>query len=274
MAFAGVSVADALDSARVALRGAGIDTPELDAEVLLAHALGTDRLRMLVDRQAPVEGDAVTVFRDHVRRRSVLREPVAYITGSKGFRHIELHVDERVLIPRPDTETLVEAAVEGLPMGARVVDVGTGSGAIALALKDERPDLDVIASDVSADALAVARANAERLGLEVEFVEADLLMGLRADAVVSNPPYVRDDATLQPEIARHEPALALFAGPDGLDAYRRLAPAAGAMASWAGFEVGDGQAADVVALLRDAGFAHTETRRDLAGIERVVTAWR
>lgn len=273
--FGATTVAEALDSALVALGGAGVDTPRLDAEVLLAHVLGVDRTRLMLDAAAPVAGDAVPAFRDAIRRRAVEREPVAYITGTKGFRHIELAVDQRVLIPRPDTETLVEAAVAVLPAGARVVDVGTGSGAIALALKDERPDLDVVGTDLSADALDVARANAQRLGLEVAFVEGDLLAGVRADAVVSNPPYVRDDAALQPEIARHEPALALFAGPDGMDAYQRLAPGVSAAgASWVAVEVGEGQADAVAALLREAGYVGADRRRDLAGIERVVVAWR
>ena len=167
------------------------------------------------------------VFQNAVRRRSVGREPVAYITGVKGFRHLDLHVDARVLIPRPETETLVEAAL-GLPQSARVVDVGTGSGAVALALKDERPDLAVTATDVSEEALAVARANAARLGLDVRFARADLLDGVgEVDAVVSNPPYVEDGAELAPEIARHEPAGALYAGLDGLDVVRRLVAQAG-----------------------------------------------
>lgn len=275
MAFTDATVAEALDGAVTAFTGAGLDTPRLDAEVLLAHVLGCDRTRLAIDPGAPVTGDAVTAYRAAVRRRSVEREPVAYITGRKGFRHIELDVDGRVLIPRPETETLVEAAVEALPMGARVVDVGTGSGAIALALKDERPDLDVVGTDLSPEALDVARANARRLGLDVAFVEGDLLAGVRADAVVSNPPYVADDAELGPEIARHEPALALYAGPSGLDAYVRLAPGVSAAgAAWAAFEVGLGQATDVAEMLVQAGYAHTESRHDLAGIERVVIAWR
>ena len=151
----------------IALGAAGVDTPRLDAEVLLAHALGhRPRSRCSPTAAATVQGPAVRAFQNAVRRRSVEREPVAYITGVKGFRHLDLHVDARVLIPRPETETLVEAAL-GLPQSARVVDVGTGSGAVALALKDERPDLAVTATDVSEDALAVARANAARLGLDV-----------------------------------------------------------------------------------------------------------
>jgi len=274
-ALRGVPVREALDSAVVALSAAGVDTPRLDAEVLLAHALGVDRTALVVDRDLRVEGPAVRAFQDAVRRRSVEREPVAYITGIKGFRHIELQVDTRVLIPRPETETLVEAALD-LPRGARVVDVGTGSGAVALALKDERGDLDVTGTDASPDALVVARANAARLGLDVCFREADLLDGAgEVDAVLSNPPYVEDGTPLQPEIERHEPPVALYAGGDGLAVIRRLAAQAGASAArLLALEVGMGQAAEVAAVLRDAGFETTDTRRDLAGIERVVVGRR
>ncbi|MCW3013581.1 MAG: prmC, partial [Solirubrobacterales bacterium] len=241
--FGAVPVREALDSALVALRGAGVPSPRLDAEVLLAHALGVDRTALFLDPDGPVTGDAVRVFREAVRRRTVLREPVAYITGTKGFRHLDLHVDARVLIPRPETEHLVEAALT-LPQGARVADVGTGSGAVALALKSERPDLDVHATDISEDALHVAYANAQRLGLHITFHHGDLLARAPAvDAVVSNPPYVEDRAQLAPEITRHEPRGALFAGADGLDVVRRLVPAAQAAgAGWIAMEVGDGQA--------------------------------
>jgi release factor glutamine methyltransferase len=275
MAGNGTPVREALDSAVIALGAAGVDTPRLDAEVLLAHALGVDRLELLVDARATVQGPAVRIFQDAVRRRSVGREPVAYITGVKGFRHLDVHVDRRVLIPRPETETLVEAAL-ALPQSARVVDVGTGSGAVALALKDERPDLAVTATDVSEDALVVARANAERLGLDVRFVHGDLLDGVgEVDAVVSNPPYVEDGAELAPEIARHEPLLALYAGLDGLTVVRRLVAQAGERgAAFVAVEVGAGQALAVEELARAAGFARTERRADLAGIERVVAAWR
>jgi release factor glutamine methyltransferase len=274
-ALRGVPVREALDSAVVALSAAGVDTPRLDAEVLLAHALGVDRLALVTDRERPVEGPAVRAFQDAVRRRSVDREPVAYITGVKGFRHIDLHVDRRVLIPRPETETLVEAALD-LPRGVRVVDVGTGSGAVALALADERPDLDVVATDTSADALAVARANAARLGLDVAFVEGDLLATVgNTDAVVSNPPYVADSAPLAPEIARHEPPAALYAGAEGLTVIRRLVAAAAASpARFVALEVGMGQAGDVAGVLRAAGFGSIDVRRDLAGIDRVVVARR
>jgi release factor glutamine methyltransferase len=271
----GVPVREALQSAVVALSAAGVQTPRLDAEVLLAHALGVDRAALVIDRERPVEGPAVRAFQDAVRRRAMGREPVAYITGIKGFRRLELHVDARVLIPRPETEGLVEAAL-ALPTGARVVDVGTGSGAVALALKDERPDLDVVATDSSAGALAVARANAARLGLEVAFVQGDLLDGVvRIDAVVSNPPYVEEGAILEPEIARHEPPAALYAGPDGLAVMRRLIARAGdSAARFVALEVGAGQAAAVADALRAAGFADVEVAADLAGIARIVVGRR
>jgi release factor glutamine methyltransferase len=282
--MAGTPAREALDSAVVALSAAGVDTPRLDAEVLLAHVLGVDRGALVVDRDRPVEGDAVRAFQNAVRRRAFDREPVAYITGTKGFRHLDLQVDRRVLIPRPETETLVEAVVEILPQGARVHDLGTGSGAIALALKDERPDLVVSGSDVSKQAIAVARANAERLGLDVEFRRASWMSGAppEFDAVVSNPPYVaeRERPTLAPEIVRHEPAVALFAGEDGLDAYRTIARImkllvrAGTDVRTVALEVGHGQAATVEEMLVAAGLPHSERRADLAGIDRVVVAWR
>lgn len=280
MAFSGVPVREALDGALVALRGSGSATPELDAELLLAHALGVDRTRLFLDRDRPVEGPAIRVFRDLVRRRTVLREPVAYLLGVKGFRRLDLQVDPRVLIPRPETELLVELAVAALPQGARVLDVGTGSGAVALALKDERPDLEVHATDLSADALDVARANATRLGLDVGFGRADLLDGTPDgpwDAVVSNPPYVADGdrATMMHDVVHHEPGGALFAGQDGLDVIRRLLPSCAADGvPWVALEHGMGQRAAVSAIARDAGYPDVAGHDDLAGIDRVVVARR
>jgi release factor glutamine methyltransferase len=239
------------------LAEAGCDTPRLDAELLLSDALGVDRSALYTRTLDPPEG-----FRDLIRRRAE-REPVAYIVGRRAFRRIELRVDPRVLIPRPDTETLVEAALE-LPRGARVHDVGTGSGAVALALKDERPDLAVSGSDASADAVEVARANAERLRLDVSFSVARGLTPGAYDLVVGNLPYVREDEwdALPPEIRLYEPREALVSGADGLDAIRELV----GMASGTplALEHAPGQAAAVRALLRDA-----RTLRDLAGRERV-----
>ena len=279
-AFGGASVREALDSAVIAIAAAGSDTPRLDAEVLLADALGVDRAALFTHPEREVEGPAVRAFQNAVRRRSAGREPVAYITGRRGFRYLDLAVDGRVLVPRPETELLVEIGIELLPQGARVADVGTGSGAIALALAHERPDLELIATDCSADALDVARANAVRLALDgaVTFLAGDLLAGAgHVDAVLSNPPYVAETerATLAPEITRHEPPGALFAGADGLDVIRRLVPAAAhAGARLLAIELGEGQAEAVAQLMRAAGFADVHARRDLAGIERVVVGSR
>jgi release factor glutamine methyltransferase len=183
-----------------------------------------------------------------------------------------LSVDRRVLIPRPETELLVEVGLT-LPRGARVADVGTGSGAVALALKDERPDLAVVGADVSEDALAVARENGSRLGVEVRFVRADLLDGGDYDAVLANLPYVADGASVAPEISLYEPASALFGGPDGLDVIRRLVVAARTVPVLA-LEIGFDQADAVAKLLVAAGFASVERLRDLAGVERVIVGRR
>jgi release factor glutamine methyltransferase len=267
----GVAARDALDSARVAIGASGSDTPRLDAELLLAHALGVERMALVLDPQLEVSGAATRTFRELVRRRSVGREPVAYLIGRRGFRHLELDVDARVLVPRPETEDLVELGLT-LPTGARVVDVGTGSGAIALALKHERPDLRVTATDISEDALAVARANAARLGLEVAFRRADLLDGIDdVDAVLSNPPYVATGDEVAPEVD-HEPRLALDGGADGLDVIRRLvAAAAASTAAMLAIEVGVGQSAAVAAMM--SAWPRVEIRPDLAGIPRVVHGW-
>ena len=212
-------------------------------------------------------------------RRRVLREPVAYILGRRGFRHLELRCDARALIPRPETELLVEVAVGIAP--ASVLDVGTGSGAIALALADELPEAEIVATDVSRSALALAEENAaahgaaDRIGFEIGALPAPR----RFELVVANLPYVRDAdwTSLAPEITKFEPRGALLGGADGLDPIRGLLAAlspgsapAGLGAGAVALEVGEGQAAKVAELLAAAGFAETETHRDLAGIERVV----
>ena len=248
---------DALDAAVDALIAAGCDTARLDAELLIADALGVDRAALVMDPALPVSGAAARLIGERVRRR-VAREPVAYILGRKGFRRISVYVDGRVLIPRPETELLVEVAA-GLPDGSRVHDVGTGSGAVALALIDERPDLVVSASDASSAAVEVARLNG---------LDAISFSGLPPgdyDLVVANLPYVREDewAGLAPEIRLFEPREALVSGEDGLDAIRSLVAGAPPGTRLA-LEHAPDQADKVRALLSEAA-----TLPDLAGHPRV-----
>jgi release factor glutamine methyltransferase len=270
---ASASVSEALGEAVARLRAASVETPRLDAELLLGDALGVGRSELVL-RASEVLDEAASARFDALLRRREGREPVAYILGRKAFRHIELAVDPRVLIPRPETELLVEVGLE-FPSRSRVVDVGTGSGAVALALKDERPDLEILGTDISAEAVAVARANASALGVEVEFVETDLLTGVegRVNAVLANLPYVTEGFELPPEISSYEPPAALFAGSDGLDVIRRLIAMLDGVGAVA-LEVGFDQADAVGELLRGAGFQSVERLRDLAGHERVVIGRR
>ena len=265
---------EALAHAAEDLEAAGVDTPMVDAEVILAAVLGIDRAALHADPRQTLDPAAAQSFADMVARR-VRREPVAYILGRAHFRELELLVDHRVLIPRPETELLVELAEDG----QRVLDVGTGSGAVALAIAQERKDVRVTGIDSSPDAIDLARRNAERTGLAVEFMIADLIVGGPYDLIVSNPPYVRDSewAGLAPEITLYEPQDALLAGPDGLDVIRRLVPAAAEVLSRAGMlgiEVGQGQSKAVEALFERSGLRAVETERDLAGIPRVVKGRR
>lgn len=269
----------------------GIETARLDAELLLAHVLDCDRLRLYVDHDKPIGEAERARFRELVRARGGERVPVSILLGYREFWSLPLTVTRDVLTPRPETETLVAAALDALPDRERewtVLDVGTGSGAIALAIACERPKARVTASDVSPAALAVARANAEALGLaeRVRFVEgagfaplADALTGgARFDAVVSNPPYVarRDAATLPPEL-RHEPEIALFAGEDGSEVLRELAAGVAealAPGGFAAFELDPRQADAVARWLAEAGLAAVAVHRDAAGRPRVVSARR
>jgi release factor glutamine methyltransferase len=268
------AIRHALSRGAARLAAAGCDSPRLDAELLLGAVLGCGRAALVVAARDPLAPSAAVRFDELLARRAA-REPVAYILGSREFRRISLSVDPRVLIPRPETELLVEVGLS-LPQGARVLDVGTGSGAVALALADERPDLVLVGSDVSEDALEVARGNAARLGLDVTFVRADLMdgVGREFDAVLANLPYVAEGGSpLAPEIALYEPASALLAGRDGLDVIRRLIPMLSGV-SLVALEVGFDQAARVRQLLRGAGFDDVEPIRDLAGHERVVVGRR
>ncbi|MGH2991316.1 MAG: peptide chain release factor N(5)-glutamine methyltransferase [Solirubrobacterales bacterium] len=267
------AVRDALAAAADALAAAGVETPRLDAELLLAEATGRDRAALAADPEAGVDPAVARAFGDMVRRR-VRREPVAYILGRKGFRDIEVAVDPRALIPRPETELLVEVAVEH--RSRAVLEIGTGSGAVALAVADEVPGAEVTATDVSGPALEVARANAARLGLaeRVTILHGSVPEGQRFDLALANLPYVREDQweRLAPEITRYEPREALVAGPSGLEAIGRVVAAA--PATVLALEVGAGQAAEAESLMRRAGYRDTESRRDLAGVDRVVVGRR
>ncbi|MSO42182.1 MAG: peptide chain release factor N(5)-glutamine methyltransferase [Solirubrobacterales bacterium] len=275
----GARVGDALAGASDGIAAAGSGTPRLDAELLLAEAAGLDRAELVAKPERELTGPASRAFATMVRRR-LRREPVAYILGRKGFRGIELEVDQRVLIPRPETELLVVVALELRP--GRAVDVGTGSGAVALALADELPGVRVAATDTSTDALAVAGANARRLGLaEAVSFSAGMLPPERGgiELLLANLPYVSaaEWSDLQPEITEFEPREALVPGPTGLEAIEGLLAGLTALpdppASVA-LEVGAGQAAAVAAAMRSAGYAETQARPDLAGIERVVLGRR
>jgi len=267
---AAASIGDSLAWGGSVLGAAGCDTPRLDAELLLCEALDVGRERLVIDRDIPVAAEAAERFAALAARR-MRREPVAYILGRRAFRRLELRVDPRVLIPRPETERLVEVGLS-LASGASVLDVGTGSGAVALALKDERPDLIVSGVDVSVGAVDVAHGNASRLGLDVTFAIGDLLEGRPAvDVVLANLPYVETDAELPADIARYEPPGALFAGADGLDLVRRLVEAATLRRpQLLALELAPSQACQVAGLVRGAGFAQVEVLRDLAGRDRVV----
>jgi len=267
------SVREALASAGDALAAIGVEDPRLDAEVLLAATTGWDRARLAADSTAEIPPSAARAFGEAVRRR-LRREPVAYIVGRKGFRHIDLAVDRRVLVPRPETELLVELALERAPQ--TLLDVGTGSGAIALAVADELPGCEVTAIDTSAAALEVARANAARLGLaeRVTFLDGTVPVEGAFDLTLANLPYIAepDWRSLQPEVTEWEPREALLAGADGLDAIRVVVPAVGP--GTLALEIGEGQAPAVAAILEEAGFGSIEARPDLAGIERVVIGSR
>lgn len=253
----------------------GLD--RLDAQMLLLWVLGrptADRAWLLAHDSDPLDATAQSHFAALVARRAQ-GEPVAYLVGEKEFHGLALQVDARVLVPRPDTETLVDWALAVLRERPhpRILDLGTGSGAVALALQQARPDATVMALDASADALAVARANARRLGLPVAFAQGNWLAGLAAepfDAIVSNPPYIAEG---DPHLAalQHEPHQALTAGPDGLDDLRTIvlqAPSHLAPGGWLLLEHGHDQSAAVQALLRAKGFEAVSSQPDLAGVAR------
>ena len=255
------------------------DTARLDAELLLAHALGRSRIELYTDLDRPLDTSELDAYRSLVARRA-RHEPVAYILGERGFRRLTLAVDRRALIPRPETELVVERAlalVRGLD-APRVLDVGTGTGAIALSIADEHPGAQVTAVDVSPDALALAAENVRRTGLAVELVEHDLDRGLPGgpyDVVVSNPPYVEPEevGTLMPDVRDYEPHLALV-GRGATEAIARAALDVLAPGGHLVLEVGDGQAPAAAGLLAQLGYDDVRSTPDLSGRERVVEGRR
>jgi release factor glutamine methyltransferase len=264
-------------------RGRGIDTARLDAELLLAHALGTTRLQLVVDGKRPLEVRELERMRELVRRRRA-REPVAYLLGRREFYGRVFRVDARVLVPRPDTEALVDVALErsrGVSMAMRALDLCTGSGCVAITLARERATSFVVATDASEGALAVARENALRLGAyNAAFRHGDLFAALdpawRFDVVVSNPPYIPSGEipTLDPDVRDFEPRLALDGGEDGLALIRRIIADARSWLVSGGLlalEVGAGEAPAVSGLFENAGYSDVEVRRDYGRIERVVS---
>ena len=277
----GNTVRDALEAAVGALAAAGCDTARLDAELLLAQATGWDRAHLAAEPEARLPVGASREFGEMVRRR-VRREPVAYILGRKGFRRVELLVDRRVLVPRPETELLVDLALQVQP--SRVLDVGTGSGAIALAVADELEGARVTATDTSFDAVRVAQVNTERLGLtdrvDVVLRGPSSLKGAgsdgrRFDLLLANLPYVSEEEweELAPEIRDFEPRDALVPGPTGLEAIEALAEELLGLAprpAVVALEIGSGQADEVSKLVEAAGYEEIDVRQDLAGHDRVV----
>jgi release factor glutamine methyltransferase len=259
-----VTAREAIADAERRLAAAGVDTPRVDAELLVAHALGVSRTQLYADLDRKVEGLEPLL----ARRES--REPLAYVLGEWGFRRLTLKTDARALVPRPETEIVVERALallDGAP-APRVLDVGVGSGAIALALKDERPDARVTGIDESEAALALARENATRLGLDVDLRAGGLETAQDGwDLVISNPPYVETLDGLQPEL-RYEPEMALV----GAGLHERLAESARTRALV--LEVGDGQADRVAAALEALGYRNVAITPDLSGIARVVEGER
>lgn len=285
------ALAPTIASARRALKEllaqAGIDSADVDARLLIAHALGVDRTTVMTQGERALTADEVEQI-DALAARRLKREPVARMLGSKEFWSLTLAVNPDVLVPRPETETVVEFALEligkaGRMERLRILDVGTGSGALLLALLKELPQATGTGTDISAGALQAARANAQRHGLapRCHFVNCDIMAGLKGpfDLIVSNPPYVAHDdiATLAPEVREYDPALALDGGLEGLDFYRAIAAEARRLLAPGGqlvVELGMGQEKVVRGMFSEAGLTAGEARPDLAGIPRALSAIR
>ncbi|MGB0119741.1 MAG: peptide chain release factor N(5)-glutamine methyltransferase [Solirubrobacterales bacterium] len=268
----GAPQGDALSAAIESFAAAGIQMPRLDAEVMLSSITGRDRSNLIASPETTLSPAESRSFATAVRRR-LRREPVAYIVGSKGFRYIDLIVDPRVLVPRPESEMLVEFALERKPR--TVLEIGTGSGAIGLAVANEIPECEVLATDISADAIAVARANAMNLELDdrVEFIVGSLPDEGDFDLILANLPYVADGEGLAPEIRGWEPDVAVFGGKTGYEVFETVLAelAEGEITTRAiGLEIGHGQGDVICGLVEKAGFTDVTLWPDLAGIGRVV----
>lgn len=261
-----------LRNAEVALRGL-VDSPRLEAQVLAAHALGCERAALLAHPEWVVPEEAGVLL-----ERRIKGEPLAYILGWREFYGRRFEVSPAVLIPRQETELLVDVALT--TTATEVLDIGTGSGILAVTMKLERPGWRVTGCDISTEALDVARTNAKTLAAEVDFVESDLLSAFgdkQFDVIVSNPPYIGAEESIPAEVRNHEPHAALFAGEKGLAIFRRLSKEAPAHLSSNGkvlLEVGHEQAEIVVQLFEEEGWEHLQTVQDLAGIPRVVAFMR
>lgn len=272
----------------VALTAAGIDNVRFEARLLLSHAAGLSVEQLIARGPEPVPGQVMAALREFTARR-VRREPMAYILGEREFWGLPFKVSPAVLVPRPDTETLVETVLQFMPDRGRpwrFLDLGVGSGCLLLTLLHEYPQASGTGMDASEEALAVARANAEGLSVtsRVQLVVGDWRqpgwaerLGGPFDLLVSNPPYIETGVIdkLMPEVAAYEPRLALDGGGDGLAAYRAIAAAARGLVvagGWAMVEGGEGQAADIARIFAQQGLSPTPPRKDLAGVERVVAA--
>lgn len=251
-------------------------TPALDTSVLLRHIIGKDELYIIINPEELITDEQETKLKEYIEIRNT-GMPVAYILKNKDFMGMNFYVDERVLIPRPDTEILVEKVLKNIKKGARILDIGTGSGAIAVSIAKLTPDTIVTAIDISDDALEVARYNANKLGAKVNFVKSDLFEHVEGpfDLIVSNPPYIDEEemGMLESNVADFEPHLALYGGEDGLDYYRKIIQGSIDFLSQSGilaFEIGYNQAASVSQIMESYGFENIEVLQDYSEKDRVV----